>query len=70
MRNECVRGMSEALVKVDTLLTADSVEWCPAAGLEDILACGTYQLNQHENSSTRLGSLLLFHWDGQRYSQF
>lgn len=55
------------LVAVDTVLTADSVEWCPVPGLEGVLACGTYQLNQHESSSTRLGSLLLFHWDGNKW---
>lgn len=60
--------MNQLVEAFDTVLTADSVEWCPVPGLEDILACGTYQLNQHEGgSSTRLGSLMLFHWDGHRW---
>ncbi len=49
------------LIDVDTVLTADSVEWCPSSELEDILACGTYQLNQEEN--LRVGSLTLYKWD-------
>ncbi len=52
---------THVLEEVDTLLTADAVEWCPAPGLEGVLACGTYQLNQQEG--TRIGSLLLFNWD-------
>jgi hypothetical protein len=54
------------VAEVDTLLTADSVEWCPVSGLQEILACGTYQLNQGETGSTRLGSLQLFRWDGHK----
>ena len=53
------------LAEFDTQLTADSVEWCPVSGLEEILACGTYQLNQHDN--IRLGSLTLFEWDGSKW---
>lgn len=30
--------------KVDTLLNADAVEWCPHPGLQDVLLCGTYKL--------------------------
>lgn len=57
--------MSQLLV-LDTLLTADSVEWCATPGLKDILGCGTYQLNKHDN--TRLGSLMLFSWDGNKWA--
>lgn len=53
------------LAEFDTQLTADSVEWCPVPGLEEILACGTYQLNQHDN--IRLGSLMLFEWEGNKW---
>lgn len=50
-------------MEFDTLFTADSVEWCPTPGLEEVLACGTYQLNEHES---RVGSLMLFNWDGKK----
>ena len=53
---------------VDTVLTADTVEWCPTPGLEEVLACGTYQLNEHENGNTRVGSLALFLWDGKKWA--
>ena len=49
------------LVKLNTNLHADSVEWCPSEGLEEILACGTYQLN--ELSKIREGSFSLFRWN-------
>lgn len=52
------------LVEIDTRFTADSVEWCPTPGLEELLACGTYQLNEQEN--LRLGSIMLFDWDGHK----
>lgn len=55
------------LAVFDTRLTADSVEWCPTPGSEEILACGTYQLNQQE--TVRLGSLTLFHWDGNKWAR-
>jgi len=47
------------LQEFDTILTADSVEWCPCAGLEQLLACGTYQL---EEGGKRRGSLSFFEW--------
>ena len=57
------------LAEYDTVLTADSVEWCPAPGLEETLACGTYQLNRREDTGEqRTGSLMLFHWDGERWA--
>ena len=49
------------LFEVDTTLTADSVEWCPLEGLEQLLACGTYQL---EKDGVRRGSLSLLQWNG------
>lgn len=60
-------SMMSKLAVCDTLLSADSVEWCPVSGLEEVLACGTYQLNQHEGVASRLGSLLLFTWDGNKW---
>ena len=48
-----------AAAEIDTVLTADSVEWCPHSGFEQILACGTYQL---EDGGSRRGSLSMFEW--------
>ena len=35
----------------DTGFPADSVEFCPAPGHEDILACGTYKILQNESQN-------------------
>ena len=32
------------LFEFDVVYSADSVEWCPVEGFQDILLCGTYQL--------------------------
>ncbi|KAH9513181.1 Diphthine methyltransferase [Bulinus truncatus] len=40
--------------KIDTHLNADSVEFCPYDGLQQILICGTYKLD--ENNSTDMSS--------------
>jgi hypothetical protein len=32
----------------DTVYSSDSVEFCPEAGFEDILICGTYQVTKAE----------------------
>ena len=47
------------LFEFDTVLTADSVEWCPCAGFEHLLACGTYQL---EDGGRRRGSVIMAEW--------
>uniref|UniRef100_A0A2M4BS49 methylated diphthine methylhydrolase n=1 Tax=Anopheles marajoara TaxID=58244 RepID=A0A2M4BS49_9DIPT len=41
---------------------ADSVEWCPHRGREDLFVCGTYQLREGESSpyDKRRGTILLF----------
>ena len=36
----------------DTELSADSVEWCPNKGYENILAVGTYQVEKSDDSET------------------
>lgn len=51
-------------MEYDTVLSADSVEWCPTPGLQHLLACGTYQLN--EKDKLRHGSLLVFDWNGEK----
>lgn len=49
--------VSKRLTQLDTLLTADSVEWCPLNTSMQLLAVGTYQLD--EASQRRHGSLSL-----------
>lgn len=56
----------QTLVKLDTILTADSVEWCPFEGFYNILACGTYQLD--EKSGKRLGNLSLYEQSCARFA--
>lgn len=47
---------------VNTVLNADSVEWCPHLGMEDILLCGTYKLDESiPNNKVRVH---LCNWDG------
>lgn len=43
---------------VDTVLPADTLEFCPSSGFHDILVCGTYKLE--ELSRTRRGQCLVF----------
>ena len=40
----------------DTELSADSVEWCPNNGYENILAVGTYQVEKSEDSEIFSGN--------------
>lgn len=47
------------------MLTADTVEWCPRDGLHQILAGGTYQLD--EKAGVRRGTLALYEWNHARY---
>ena len=49
---------AQTLAKVDTVFTADSVEWYPVHSAGQLLALGTYQLQ--EESRKRVGSLTLF----------
>ena len=55
----------EKLFEVDTVLTADTVEWCPRDGLHQVLAAGTYQLD--EETGVRRGALALYEWNHSRY---
>lgn len=52
---------TETLIKIDTVLTADSVEWCPLDSVQPILTLGTYQLD--EGTRERRGSLGLYTYD-------
>ena len=47
------------------MLTADTVEWCPRDGLHQVLAAGTYQLD--EETGVRRGALALYEWNYSRY---
>ncbi|KAL3876176.1 hypothetical protein ACJMK2_034047 [Sinanodonta woodiana] len=38
------------LQTLDTEYCADATEWCPIDGFQDILLCGTYQLQEREDS--------------------
>lgn len=56
----------------DTELSADSLEWCPVTGFQDLLLCGTYQLDDSRQEDTlktspqvRVGRLYLHHLDNQ-----
>ena len=41
-----------SLAQVDTVFSADSIEWCPFPGYEDIFICGTYQVLDPASSVT------------------
>ena len=42
---------SQTIFTFDTKLSADSVEWCPHSGCENLLALGTYQVDKKDNES-------------------
>lgn len=48
----------------DTELSADTVEWCPVPSSHDVLACGTYQLQQgareDDAAPSRTGRFYIF----------
>lgn len=65
-------------MKFDTGYPADSVEFCPAPGLADILVCGTYKLLEIEDAASeadnsegasssrrRIGKTMLFETSGE-----
>ena len=46
---------------VDTVYSADSVEWCPIDGFNHVLACGTYQLEAEaaaENNQDKVNCVI------------
>ena len=54
----------------DTKLSADSVEWCPNAGHENLLAVGTYQVEKDQASEEfsddqRFGRIYMFAESGE-----
>ena len=44
-------SVAESLAHVDTFFSADSIEWCPFPGFEDIFICGTYQVLEPASAS-------------------
>ena len=40
---------TEHIQSVDTVYSADSVEWCPISNYHHVLACGTYQLEDKKD---------------------
>ncbi|CAD6244171.1 GSCOCG00013282001-RA-CDS [Cotesia congregata] len=58
--------MFKTLETFDTEFSADSVEWCPIEGFQDLFVCGTYQLFPDEEGTgtksgqKRLGIIFLF----------
>lgn len=51
------------LTTFDTVLPADTVEWCPVEPYRHILACGTYELIKDKSETkptSRRGQILLF----------
>uniref|UniRef100_A0A3Q3IFF8 Diphthamide biosynthesis 7 n=1 Tax=Monopterus albus TaxID=43700 RepID=A0A3Q3IFF8_MONAL len=45
------KSKTRSLQVFDTELSADAVEWCPVSSSHNILACGTYQLQQGKRVS-------------------
>ena len=50
------RALTTQLFTVDTNYSADSVEFCPIAGYECLLASGTYQLLEAKEPSSDEGN--------------
>uniref|UniRef100_A0A182QVW6 methylated diphthine methylhydrolase n=1 Tax=Anopheles farauti TaxID=69004 RepID=A0A182QVW6_9DIPT len=57
----------KTIASYDTVQPADSVEWCPHEGWEQMFVCGTYELERDENlsSAKRKGCILLHRFDGK-----
>ncbi|GFO06777.1 WD repeat domain 85 [Plakobranchus ocellatus] len=45
---------SSVIQKIDTGLNADTVEWCPFDGFENLLLCGTYKLYEETNNAQKV----------------
>nr|XP_018264604.1 WD40 repeat domain 85 [Kwoniella dejecticola CBS 10117]OBR86762.1 WD40 repeat domain 85 [Kwoniella dejecticola CBS 10117] len=41
---------AKSIAYVDTVYSADSIEWCPFEGYQDIFVCGTYQIIKPEDA--------------------
>ena len=51
---------------LDTIYNADSVEWCPVPGLQDLLLCGTYQL-EDQDSKVACGRVKSGNWTSGKF---
>jgi diphthamide biosynthesis protein 7 len=45
------------MVIFDTVFPADSLEFCPTIGYQDIFVCGTYNLLEHPPSQSESGEV-------------
>ncbi|WWC97067.1 hypothetical protein V866_003944 [Kwoniella sp. B9012] len=43
--------LAKSLAYVDTVYSADSIEWCPFEGFQDTFVCGTYQIVKPEENA-------------------
>ncbi|XP_023024478.2 diphthine methyltransferase [Leptinotarsa decemlineata] len=61
---ECLSKKCKTLFSFDTVLCADSVEWCPHKPFQNVFVCANYELEQdHSNGSSgkkRVGKIQLF----------
>ena len=56
---------TEQVQRIDTIYSADSVEWCPIDRYDEVMVCGTYQLEaQKQTEVTQLNQVSL-----KEYSQ-
>lgn len=57
---------------MDTIFPADSLEFCPQKGVQDVFVCGTYKLDEHPGEALqaspqrRRGQCLVFRTDNER----
>ena len=62
---------AKTLFSFDTKLSADTVEWCPLAGFENILIVGTYQVNKSDNEvfddTQRYGRIYVFQCENSTF---
>ena len=62
---------AKTLFSFDTKLSADTVEWCPHSGFENILIVGTYQVNKSDNEvfddAQRYGRIYVFQCENSTF---
>lgn len=47
---------------IDTIYNADTVEWCPVEGFQDLLLCGTYQLEENDSQKVMFSLKVLYYF--------
>ena len=62
---------AKTLFSFDTKLSADTVEWCPHFGFENILVVGSYQVNKSDNEvfddTQRYGRIYVFQCENSTF---